>query len=175
MLFLCAEGTRITTTAAVIFVSFVMNQKASTENQFKIIQPSDAVSDAELDAIAQFLYVHLGKYGDKKEDILKCLNYATGRKGQGGFILVATDAQEILGAVVINRTGMEGFIPENILVYIAVHEASRGTGLGRRMMEEVIATAEGGIALHVEPDNPARRLYERLGFTNKYLEMRLTK
>jgi ribosomal-protein-alanine N-acetyltransferase len=59
-------------------------------------------------------------------------------------------------------------------VYIAVHEESRGSGLGKKMMQEVIEKAEGGIALHVEPDNPARRLYERLGFTSKYLEMRLT-
>ena len=34
---------------------------------------------------------------------------------------------------------------------------------------------ENDVALHVEPDNPAKKLYERLGFTNKYLEMRLTK
>jgi ribosomal protein S18 acetylase RimI-like enzyme len=33
----------------------------------------------------------------------------------------------------------------------------------------------GNIALHVEPDNPAKILYEKLGFTNKYLEMRLIK
>ena len=25
----------------------------------------------------------------------------------------------------------------------------------------------------LEPDNPAKKLYEKLGFTNKYLEMRL--
>ncbi len=31
---------------------------------------------------------------------------------------------------------------------------------------------DGDIALHVEPDNPARFLYEKYGFTNKYLEMR---
>lgn len=31
---------------------------------------------------------------------------------------------------------------------------------------------KSAICLHVEPDNPAKRLYEREGFTNKYLEMR---
>ena len=31
------------------------------------------------------------------------------------------------------------------------------------------------IALHVEKDNPAVFLYEKLGFENKYLEMRLTR
>jgi ribosomal protein S18 acetylase RimI-like enzyme len=39
-------------------------------------------------------------------------------------------------------------------------------------MQEAMANTSGGVALHVEPDNPAKKLYERLGFTNKYLEMR---
>jgi ribosomal-protein-alanine N-acetyltransferase len=151
-----------------------MKEQVNTNIKFNILRPSDPVADTELEAIAQFLFTHLGQYGDRKEDILKCLHYALGRTGQGGFILVSTDNQHIIGAVVINRTGMEGYIPENILVYIAVHEESRGSGLGKKMMQEVIEKAEGGIALHVEPDNPARRLYERLGFTSKYLEMRLT-
>ncbi|MDX5426634.1 MAG: GNAT family N-acetyltransferase, partial [Bacteroidota bacterium] len=34
---------------------------------------------------------------------------------------------------------------------------------------------EGNVALHVEPDNPAKYLYENIGFTNKYLEMRYQK
>jgi ribosomal protein S18 acetylase RimI-like enzyme len=42
-------------------------------------------------------------------------------------------------------------------------------------MEMAIEHTQGNIALHVEPDNPARKLYEKLGFTNKYLEMRLNK
>jgi ribosomal protein S18 acetylase RimI-like enzyme len=42
-------------------------------------------------------------------------------------------------------------------------------------MEHIIEATEGDIALHVEPDNPARQLYEKYGFTNKYLEMRLSK
>jgi len=42
-------------------------------------------------------------------------------------------------------------------------------------METAISTAVGSIALHVEPNNPAKGLYEKLGFTNKYLEMRYIK
>jgi ribosomal-protein-alanine N-acetyltransferase len=66
-------------------------------------------------------------------------------------------------------------IPENILVYIAVDDQHRGKGIGGKIMGMAIKMANGAIALHVEADNPAKKLYERLGFTNKYLEMRLTK
>ena len=83
--------------------------------------------------------------------------------------------KELVGVVVINQTGMEGYIPENILVYIATHNGYRGKGIGKKLMQKAIETTKGNIALHVEPDNPARLLYEKLGFTNKYLEMRLTK
>ncbi|MGY3052069.1 ribosomal-protein-alanine N-acetyltransferase [Pedobacter sp. UYEF25] len=122
------------------------------------------------DKIAIFLEHHLGRFGDKKEDILACLDYVFAK---AGFIVLATEEAEILGAVVVNETGMKKYIPENILVYIAVHENTRGKGLGKSLMEKAIATAKGDIALHVETDNPAKKLYERLGFSNKYLEMRL--
>lgn len=127
--------------------------------------------------VAEFLYQHLDQYGDKKEDILRCLDYALKEKGGlGGFILVGLSPDgEIAGAVVINHTGMKGYIPENILVYIAVHGKHRGEGVGKKLMNEAIARTEGNIALHVEPDNPAKFLYEKVGFTNKYLEMRLNK
>ena len=122
--------------------------------------------------IADFLLNHLEQYGDAKEDILKCINYVY-RKG--GFITVGHEGGDIKGAVVINETGMRGYIPENILVYIAVDRSTRGKGYGRKLMTRVIEKARGDIALHVEPDNPARHLYENIGFTNKYLEMRYKK
>lgn len=125
--------------------------------------------------IAGFLYHHLGKYGDKLTAINKAIAYALQElNSSGGYIVVATDDDEIVGVVVINKTGMEEYIPENILVYIASHEAHRGKGIGKKLMKATIDNANGGIALHVEPDNPAKFLYEKLGFTNKYLEMRLT-
>jgi len=70
---------------------------------------------------------------------------------------------------------MAGYIPENILVYIAVHKDYRGKGLGKDLMLKTFDKAEGSIKLHVEPENPARYLYEKLGFTSKYLEMRLNR
>ena len=70
---------------------------------------------------------------------------------------------------------MDGYIPENILVYIATDANQRGKGIGKALMQHAIDNAQGNIALHVEPDNPAIKLYEKLGFTNKYLEMRLNK
>ncbi len=80
-----------------------------------------------------------------------------------------------MGITIVNKTGMNGYIPENILVYIAVHKKSRGKGIGKKLLQEAIALIEGDVALHVEPNNPAIKLYESLGFTNKYLEMRLKK
>ena len=77
------------------------------------------------------------------------------------------------GAVVINRTGMSGYIPENILVYIATDKNERGKGLGTKLLESALEHAEGDIALHVDESNKARRLYEKFGFTTPYLEMRL--
>lgn len=143
---------------------------------FKTLSDSDNPTDFQKNEIADFLVNHLENFGDPKEDVLKCLDYALGQgSSAGGFVILALENEKIMGALVMNKTGMSGYIPENILVYIAVDAAQRGKGIGMQIMERAVKMANGGIALHVEADNPARKLYERLGFTNKYLEMRLTK
>ncbi len=126
--------------------------------------------------IIQFLYKHLEEFRDPKEDIEKAIKYALKEKESfGGFILCGYIEQELVSVVIMNRTGMKDYIPENILVYIATHQDKRGKGIGRKMMEEALSSVEGNVALHVEPNNPARFLYQKLGFTNKYLEMRYIK
>ena len=121
--------------------------------------------------IATFLVQHLDEFGDTESDILKCIDYAM-NPTKGGFILLAILDNEIIGATIINHTGMDGYIPSNILVYIAVHNGYRGKGIGKMLMQEALSKTKGGVALHVEPNNPAKFLYEKLCFTNKYLEMR---
>ncbi len=126
--------------------------------------------------IVGFLFQHLENFGDAAADIEKAINYALKEYDSfGGFIITASENKELLGAVVVNRTGMQGYIPENILVYIATHKDFRGKGIGKMLMNETINKCQGNVALHVEPDNPARFLYEKVGFKTKYIEMRLLK
>lgn len=128
--------------------------------------------------IIRFLFQHLEQYGDPEADISNAVSYAMGEQNKpGGLIITATeqDSSSLAGAVVINKTGMGGYIPENILVYIATDKDVRGKGIGKMLMQAAVDASEGDIALHCEPENPALHLYKKLGFTSKYLEMRLKK
>lgn len=139
----------------------------------KTFTPDDNPTDEEFTAIAKFLKIHLDKYGDSLEDIKKAMTYAlTTEDSFGGVILAKYLGQKVVGAVVLNKTGMVGYIPENILVYIAVHSNYRGKGIGKELMKTAINLSEGNIALHVDADNPAKFLYEKIGFAEAYVEMR---
>lgn len=144
--------------------------------ELKIFDGFQTMGMIEKMKIVDFLYQHLEQFRDDKDSINNAIEYALGESSRmGGFVIVAYFNEEIAGVVVVNKTGMKGYIPENILVYIAVHTELRGKGLGKTLMEKALELAEGNIALHVEHDNPARFLYEKLGFSNKYLEYRLTR
>ncbi len=120
-----------------------------------------------------FLHSNLGQYGDPREDIDKCITYAFSKaEGKGGFLLAGFDNEKLVSALVMNHTGKSGYIPENILVYVATRSDIRGKGYGRKIIEKAVDAAGTDVALHVEYDNPAKRLYERIGFESKYAEMR---
>jgi len=143
---------------------------------FKIYSPSTKMSTLDKLNTVDFLHKHLEQYGDERSDIEKAINYSLKEISSfGGFVLKAFYNEKLVGIVVVNKTGMSGYIPENILVYITVDNSQRGKGYGKSLINKAIELSEGNIALHVEKDNPARFLYEKVGFTNPYLEMRLKK
>ena len=138
-----------------------------------VIDSHSSLSDDEQEKIVDFLFEHLGRFGDPKPAIQKSIDFARGKgKGLGGLLIVSKQNEVITGVVVINHTGMQDYIPENILVYIATHKGYRGKGIGKELMEAAKNSVTGDIALHVEADNPAVKLYEKMGFTKPYLEMR---
>ncbi|MCF7918337.1 MAG: GNAT family N-acetyltransferase [Candidatus Cloacimonetes bacterium] len=142
----------------------------------KITNKEDLNNSAGIENIIDFLYEHLGRYGDSRDAIAACLEYVFSEKqGMGGEIFLAVSENKIAAAAVIIKTGMRLYIPENFLVYIAVHKEMRNQGLGSRLLDLIKKQVSGDIALHVEFDNPAGNLYERAGFSKKYAEMRYHK
>ncbi|MAT40593.1 MAG: GNAT family N-acetyltransferase [Ectothiorhodospiraceae bacterium] len=130
--------------------------------------------DFQREQVIDFLYNHLDQFGDTKSAIGKCLDYAfSDAEGKGGFVLIGRKEEKPVGVVIVNDTGMSEYIPDYFLVYIAVDGTERNQGIGQQLMERTFDECkDGDLALHVEYDNPAKRLYERTGFTNKYAEMR---
>jgi ribosomal-protein-alanine N-acetyltransferase len=126
--------------------------------------------------LARFLHESLKPYEDSPQDIRRGIRDALQTKGRkGGFLIIAESGSRIVGALVMHRTGMKGYIPENLLLFVAVAPNHRGNHLGSQLIERAIQEAKGDIKLHVEYNNPARRLYERIGFVSKYAEMRYLK
>ena len=142
----------------------------------KLLNESDFNENLSRETFMNFLHSHLDQFGDSKDAINKCIDYAIGNDNTpGGFLLAAYFEGNLVGVLIINNTGMSGYIPEHILVYVAVDASYRGKGFGKQIVEKAIADCPGDVKLHVEYDNPAKRLYERIGFSTKYAEMRFNK
>jgi ribosomal protein S18 acetylase RimI-like enzyme len=98
--------------------------------------------------------------------------YLVGWQRPGDFGCIAEQHGEILGAVWARRfSTAELRSPygdeETPKVSIGVQPEARGQGVGEKLMRALIdeAARRGlGLCLSVRTDNPARRLYERLGF-----------
>lgn len=133
------------------------------------------ISLAEKSALVSFLYQH-NKNADK-QDIYEAVEYAVKLKPSfGGYVLIAKQNQQIVGAIVANRTGMQGYNPNNLFVFISFDEAYiEDETIIPYLMQKAIDYADGDIALHVEPDHPAIKLYQKLGFQSEYVELRLQK
>lgn len=142
----------------------------------KLVKESDFDENLTREKYVDFLHTHLDQFGDSKEAINKCIDFAFGKDGKlGGYLLAAYYEDKLVGALIINDTGMSGYIPEHILVYVAVDSSYRGKGFGGEIVEYALKECPGDVKLHVEYENPAKRLYERIGFTTKYAEMRFNK
>jgi GNAT superfamily N-acetyltransferase len=95
-----------------------------------------------------------------------------GRPGDAG--VVAIDHEETrLGAAWLRLfpadDPADGFVAAGVPeLAIGVAAEARGRGIGRALLDAMLATARGqgyrAVSLSVDRQNPARRLYERAGF-----------
>ena len=98
--------------------------------------------------------------------------YLVGWERPGDFGFIAEQNGEIIGAAWARRLSAEELeFPygdeETPKVSIGVKPNARGQGVGEKLMRALIGEAARrglGLCLSVRSENPARRLYERLGF-----------
>lgn len=137
---------------------------------------SDLPRGVTRDALVRFFHETMRPYNDSPEDVGRALDYAfSGEVENGGFLVLGVKDGQILSGLLMLNTQMGGYIPRNLLLFVATKPELRGQGIGGRICRRALAECEGDVKLHVEYDNPAKHLYERLGFTTKYAEMRLAR
>jgi GNAT superfamily N-acetyltransferase len=141
---------------------------------FRVVErEADLPPWCDRQSLASFLHTTMKPWEDTLTDIHRAFDYCfSDSPGMGGFMILAEQDEWLVGAVVFLNTGMGGYVPEHLLLFISVDPEVRGHGVGRQLIERALARCEGPVKLHVEYDNPAKRLYERVGFTSKYAEMR---
>lgn len=80
----------------------------------------------------------------------------------GAEWLIVERAGQAIGRLYLDRR------PQEIdVIDISLLPAARGMGIGGAILRDVLAEASGSnrpVHIHVEKNNPARRLYQRLGF-----------
>jgi hypothetical protein len=133
------------------------------------------MNPAEKSAVINFLCTYTAHAS--KPGVREAVEYAIKNKPSfGGFVLTAHTGRQLIAAVVVNRTGMEGYNPNNLFVYVTFHEdycQDEPTML--QVLKKAIDLTDGDIALHVEPSNPILKLYKKMGFEAPYLELRFNK
>ena len=143
--------------------------------QLNIYDAFSGMNPMEKNRIIRFLNAF--ESDNERENIAEAVEYAVKLKPSfGGFVLTAEQDDQIVGAIVANRTGMGSYNPNHILVFVTLHQDFReDEALTKRLIQKAIQHAKGDIAMHVKPDNPALQLYEKIGFKAQYLELRLSK
>lgn len=108
------------------------------------------------------------------DNIWRSVDYSLSlSKNQGGFILLTKEDGDITGALVINRTSMEDYIPENILIHLVIGAHVNKNDTGLRLLRMAIELTKGKLAVRLNKDHPDRSLYEVLGFRERYIEYQL--
>ncbi|MCA9726667.1 MAG: GNAT family N-acetyltransferase [Candidatus Eisenbacteria bacterium] len=139
-------------------------------------QERDLPDGVTRDALVRFFHETMKPYQDEPTDVSRALDYAfSGRVEDGGYLVLAVRSGEIQSGLLMLNTQMGGYVPQNLLLFVATRPELRGQGIGKMVCERAIEECQGDVKLHVEYDNPAKHLYERLGFRTKYAEMRLSR
>jgi phosphosulfolactate synthase (CoM biosynthesis protein A) len=144
-------------------------------SQTTVYNSFTGMSPGEKGSLVAFICSHTPN--TNKKDVIEALDYALKEKPSfGGFILAMKKDHAFIASIVVNNTGMQGYKPGNIFVYVTIHEDYQND---EQVLKEIMCKAldmsNGDVALNIDPKSPVIQFYQKLGFTQRTLELRLNK
>lgn len=106
--------------------------------------------------------------GEAQRDLLLGMQFRAQRQGYEAQFPGAHHHIVLRDGAPVGRLYVDRLPGEIRLIDIALLPEHRGSGIGGALLRDLLAEAAGSssiVSLHVLETNPARRLYERLGFT----------
>lgn len=145
------------------------------KSQTTVYNSFTGMSPGEKGSLVAFICRHTAN--TNKKDVIEALDYALKEKPSfGGFILAMKKDHAFIASIVVNNTGMQGYKPNNIFVYVTIHEDYKND---EKVLKEIMCKAldmsNGDVALHIDPKSPIIKFYQKLGFTQRTLELRRNK
>lgn len=133
------------------------------------------INPLEKNAVINFLHEHTPN--TSKSDIRHAIEYALKEiPSFGGFIYTAHQDKQLVGVIIATKTGMTGYNAKHLFVFVSLLPLLNiSEDSATSLLSRAIDYADGDIALHIKPNNPALKLYQKLGFQAQFVELRLSK
>lgn len=144
----------------------------------ELFTPFDKPTYTATNQIIDFLSKHSSDVSRRnKEDIRKSLEYAIKeRASHGGYITIIRDGYELVGVSILNKTGLEGILPDYILSHMAIDKKfGTGSDWEQLLLKKTLELCNGNVAFLVQANNPMVEACMEQGFEYKRLELVFSK
>ncbi len=117
----------------------------------KLYNSFPSVSFQKKSEIIQFLDNYADNLELTRSTITHLVDYALKEISSfGGFVITEEEDRKIVGAMVVNNTGMEGYMPNNLIVASGFLPGSQKAGSKKRILQRILYLTKGDTALLVK-------------------------
>lgn len=136
---------------------------------FKTYDAFSRLSINQINKLSKFIYRNQPQNDMSETGIRKAIQYAAKeRPGFGGLVFtVEAEDQNVVAAAVLNKTGFEGYLAENMLVALAV-DKERGEGdVYKKVLDYITDYCSGEISIQLKESHPLMDVFQDKGFEKK--------
>ncbi len=129
-----------------------------------VLLPGHNIGLVEKQIITNFIMGNfLGNTPPTKKNVSWSVDHAVSIfPHQGGFVVKRFDNNDMIAVAVVNKTGMENFVPNYLLSYLAIDKLHLKPAMVKSVLDKVIELSEGSVFTLVN-DELLQERYEEAG------------